>query len=119
MGNFDLEFQIMTQLLVVFPEGRHGYRVQERLRERGVVVGQGSVYRVLGRLEAKGWIRTRQGRKEDSFAGTPRTYCTLTAEGLAAYHKIQSEMTKIAERVLASVQEVTKKRADLGGAASG
>src|SRR5271167_2423095 len=67
-------------LLTVMDEGpAYGYEMTKRLRARGMsIVGEGSIYPLLGRLERDGLVTTR---REASNGGPPRKYYSLSLEG--------------------------------------
>jgi PadR family transcriptional regulator, regulatory protein PadR len=67
-------------LLAVMGEGpTYGYEMTKRLRARGLsIVGEGSIYPLLGRLERDGLVETRRAA---SNGGPPRKYYSLSPEG--------------------------------------
>jgi PadR family transcriptional regulator PadR len=67
-------------LLAVIDEGpAYGYEMTKRLRARGMtIVGEGSIYPLLGRLERDGLVETR---REASNGGPPRKYYSLSRDG--------------------------------------
>jgi PadR family transcriptional regulator PadR len=67
-------------LLAVIDEGpAYGYEMTKRLRARGMsIVGEGSIYPLLGRLERDGLVETR---REASNGGPPRKYYSLSLDG--------------------------------------
>lgn len=67
-------------LLAVIGEGpAYGYEMTKRLRARGMsIVGEGSIYPLLGRLERDGLVETR---REASNGGPPRKYYSLSPDG--------------------------------------
>jgi PadR family transcriptional regulator PadR len=67
-------------LLAVMAEGAaYGYEMTKRLRARGLsIVGEGSIYPLLGRLERDGLVETR---RQASNGGPPRKYYSLSLEG--------------------------------------
>src|SRR5271170_6699683 len=67
-------------LLAVMGDGpAYGYEMTKRLRERGLsIVGEGSIYPVLGRLERDRLVETH---REASNGGPPRKYYSLSPEG--------------------------------------
>src|SRR5579863_1305086 len=67
-------------LLAVMGEGAaYGYEMTKRLRARGMsIVGEGSIYPLLGRLERDGLVETRRAA---SNGGPPRKYYSLSHEG--------------------------------------
>jgi PadR family transcriptional regulator PadR len=70
-------------LLAVMGEGpAYGYEMTKRLRGRGLsIVGEGSIYPVLGRLERDGLVETHRAA---SNGGPPRKYYRLSSEGKRA-----------------------------------
>ena len=67
-------------LLAVMGDGAaYGYEMTKRLRARGLsMVGEGSIYPVLGRLERDGLVETHRAA---SNGGPPRKYYSLSPEG--------------------------------------
>jgi PadR family transcriptional regulator PadR len=74
-------------LLAVMQDGpAYGYEMTKRLRARGLsIVGEGSIYPLLGRLERDGLVDTYRAASDDG--GPPRKYyrpSTLGRSALAA-----------------------------------
>ena len=78
-------------LLAVMGEGpAYGYEMTKRLRARGLsIVGEGSIYPLLGRLERDGLV---EAHRAASNGGPPRKYYRLShlgeralAEGVAEW----------------------------------
>jgi PadR family transcriptional regulator PadR len=67
-------------LLAVMEEGpAYGYEMTKRLRARGLsIVGEGSIYPLLGRLEREGLVETYRSA---SNGGPPRKYYRASAAG--------------------------------------
>lgn len=67
-------------LLAVMQEGpAYGYEMTKRLRARGLsIVGEGSIYPLLGRLERDGLVETYRAA---SNGGPPRKYYSASPEG--------------------------------------
>jgi PadR family transcriptional regulator PadR len=67
-------------LLSVIGDGpAYGYEMTKRLRGRGLsIVGEGSIYPLLGRLERDGLVETRRAA---SNGGPPRKYYSLSSQG--------------------------------------
>ena len=66
-------------LAVVEEEPAYGYEMTKRLRARGLsIVGEGSIYPLLGRLERDGLLDTYRAA---SNGGPPRKYYRLTPAG--------------------------------------
>jgi PadR family transcriptional regulator PadR len=70
-------------LLAVMQEGpAYGYEMTKRLRARGLsIVGEGSIYPLLGRLEREGLVETY---RSESNGGPPRKYYRPSGEGQQA-----------------------------------
>lgn len=70
-------------LAVVEEEPAYGYEMTKRLRARGLsIVGEGSIYPLLGRLERDGLVDTYRAA---SNGGPPRKYYRLTRDGQRAF----------------------------------
>lgn len=60
----------------------YGYEMTKRLRDRGLtLVGEGSIYPLLGRLEREGLVHTYRGA---STGGPPRKYYRPSDAGRVA-----------------------------------
>jgi PadR family transcriptional regulator PadR len=69
-------------LAVIEDEPAYGYEMTKRLRARGLsIVGEGSIYPLLGRLERDGLVETYRAA---SNGGPPRKYYRASAEGQRA-----------------------------------
>lgn len=70
-------------LLAVMQDGpAYGYEMTKRLRARGLsIVGEGSIYPLLGRLEREGLVETYRAA---SNGGPPRKYYRPSREGRRA-----------------------------------
>jgi PadR family transcriptional regulator PadR len=70
-------------VLAVMGDGAaYGYEMTKRLRDRGLaIVGEGSIYPLLGRLEREGLVETH---REASNGGPPRKYYRPSVEGRRA-----------------------------------
>jgi len=67
-------------LLAVMREGpAYGYEMTKRLRARGLsIVGEGSIYPLLGRLEREGLV---EAYRAASNGGPPRKYYRVSPDG--------------------------------------
>lgn len=66
-------------LAVIAEEPAYGYEMMKRLRANGLsIVGEGSIYPLLGRLERDGLVRTHRA---PSDGGPPRKYYRTSAKG--------------------------------------
>jgi len=70
-------------LLAVMEDGpAYGYEMTKRLRARGLsIVGEGSIYPLLGRLEREGLVETYRAA---SNGGPPRKYYRASTAGQRA-----------------------------------
>ena len=70
-------------LLAVMEEGpAYGYEMTKRLRARGLsIVGEGSIYPLLGRLERDGLVETYRAASD---GGPPRKYYRPSRKGQRA-----------------------------------
>jgi PadR family transcriptional regulator PadR len=69
-------------LAVVKEEPAYGYEMTKRLRARGLsIVGEGSIYPLLGRLERDGLVETHRAA---SNGGPPRKYYRASRKGRRA-----------------------------------
>ena len=77
-------------LLAVMEEGpAYGYEMTKRLRARGLsIVGEGSIYPLLGRLEREGLVETYRAASD---GGPPRKYYRPSPEGRRALEAGVSE----------------------------
>ncbi len=66
-------------LAVVDEESAYGYEMTKRLRARGLsIVGEGSIYPLLGRLERDGLVDTHRAASD---GGPPRKYYRTSRAG--------------------------------------
>jgi PadR family transcriptional regulator, regulatory protein PadR len=66
-------------LAVVDEEPAYGYEMTKRLKARGLsIVGEGSIYPLLGRLEREGLVDTHRAASD---GGPPRKYYRTSREG--------------------------------------
>src|ERR1700761_4718104 len=96
-------------LLAVMDEGRtYGYEMTKRLKARGLsIVGEGSIYPLLGRLEREGLVNTHRAA---SNGGPPRKYYRASprgrralAEGVRAWRDVRGEVDAVLAIVEAEV----------------
>src|ERR1700690_1080807 len=71
-------------LLAVMDDGpAYGYEMTKRLRARGLsIVGEGSIYPLLGRLEREGLVETHRAASDGG--GPPRKYYRASSAGRSA-----------------------------------
>jgi PadR family transcriptional regulator PadR len=92
-------------LLAVMEEGpAYGYDMTKRLRARGLsIVGEGSIYPLLGRLESAGLVDTYRSASD---GGPPRKYYSASrkgrralADGVAEWRAARDSIDSILETV--------------------
>ena len=84
-------------LAVVKDEPAYGYEMTKRLRARGLsIVGEGSIYPLLGRLERNGLVETHRAA---SNGGPPRKYYRASRKGRRALAAGVSEWQATREAV--------------------
>ncbi len=84
--------------MAVMTEGpAYGYEMTKRLRARGLsIVGEGSIYPLLGRLERDGLVETERAA---SNGGPPRKYYSLSPAGQHALELGKREWQSAREAV--------------------
>ena len=92
-------------LLAVMEEGpAYGYEMTKRLRARGLsIVGKGSIYPLLGRMEREGLVETYRAV---SNGGPPRKYYRPSREGRRALAAGVSEWRETRDAVDAVLHRV-------------
>lgn len=86
-------------LLAVIDEApAYGYEMMKRLRGRGLsIVGEGSIYPLLGRLEREGLVKTH--RAPSDGGGPPRKYYRTSAQGRRALREGVSQWCSVRDAV--------------------
>jgi PadR family transcriptional regulator, regulatory protein PadR len=95
-------------LAVVIDEPAYGYEMTRRLRERGLsIVGEGSIYPLLGRLEREGLVATHRAASD---GGPPRKYYSASpsgrralTEGVRAWQDVRGEVDSVLAAIEAEV----------------
>ena len=84
-------------LAVVADEPAYGYEMTKRLRTRGLsVVGEGSIYPLLGRLERDGLVDTYRAASD---GGPPRKYYRASATGRRALETGVGEWASVRDAI--------------------
>lgn len=92
-------------LAVMAEEPAYGYEMTKRLRERGLdLVGEGSVYPLLGRLERDGLVETYRAASDGG--GPPRKYYRPSRAGQLALAAGVSEWRTVRDAVDAALGPV-------------
>lgn len=75
------------------------------LKDQELIVVEGTLYPLLTRLKNDGLLEYRW---EESTAGPPRKYYSITAEGTAAQKELQTTWQHLAQAVKATQQNPTQ-----------
>lgn len=99
----------MLLLALIAEEPRYGYEMVQELGRRGLrLVGEGSIYPVLGRLEKAGLI---EGYFQPSPQGPPRKYYRLRPGGGETLEQWIQEWRQFAAGVAAVLQRFSAQAA--------
>jgi PadR family transcriptional regulator PadR len=93
------EFELLVMLAVLrLGPGAYGVTVREELeRETSRTLGLGTIYKTLGRLEAKGCLRSRTGEPTAERGGRRKKLYQVTASGLATIQVSLADLRRLAE----------------------
>jgi PadR family transcriptional regulator PadR len=93
------EFELLVMLAVLrLGPGAYGVTVREELeRETSRTLGLGTIYKTLGRLEAKGYLRSRTGEPTPERGGRRKKLYKVTASGLATIQSSLADLRRLAE----------------------
>jgi DNA-binding PadR family transcriptional regulator len=93
------EFELLVMLAVLrLGSGAYGVTVREELeRETSRVLSLGTVYKTLGRLEAKGYLRSRTSEPTPERGGRRKKLYEVTPSGLATVHNSLADLRRLAE----------------------
>ena len=84
-------------LALLREEELYGFELIRRLElAEGLVTSEGTIYPLLGRLRRTGWVDTRW---QESPAGPPRKYYTLTGAGREALRYFIAEWQNFSKAV--------------------
>ena len=76
-----LEQHVLMAIMALHPNA-YGVSIQDHiLRRTGQEYSIGSIYAALGRLEDKGYLKSRQGEATRERGGRAKLYFTITAPG--------------------------------------
>lgn len=93
------EFELLVMLAVLrLGAGAYGVTVREELeRETSRALSLGTIYKTLGRLEAKGYLRSRKGEPTPERGGRRKKLYQVTASGLATIQASLADLRRLAE----------------------
>jgi PadR family transcriptional regulator PadR len=93
------EFELLVMLAVLrLGAGAYGVTVREVLeRETSRTLSLGTIYKTLGRLEAKGCLRSRTGEPTAERGGRRKKLYQVTASGLATIQVSLADLRRLAE----------------------
>ena len=102
----DLEFHVLACLAQASESRRYGWQIQYWLEEQlGLTVRVTSVYRVLSRFHAEGWVDRRESEQHPQTPGLARKYYTLNTAGWAHLRTQAERMLRRTERLGKSARE--------------
>jgi PadR family transcriptional regulator, regulatory protein PadR len=94
LGQFET---LILQAIIALEDDAWGMQIYEKLCEmKKRRFNQGSVYVTLGRLEKKGYVKSRVAETGPEQGGRPRKYYTLEPEGARAMLESVDTATRIA-----------------------
>ena len=93
------EFEQLVLLAVLrCGEDAYGMAVRHTLHERtGRDAAIGAVYATLDRLEAKGLVRSSEGRGHEARAGRARRWFRVSAHGMRALRRAETRLARMRE----------------------
>jgi DNA-binding PadR family transcriptional regulator len=93
------EFELQVMLAVLrLGAGAYGVTVREELeRETSRALTLGTVYKTLGRLEAKGHLRSRTSEPTAERGGRRKKLYQVTPSGLATIQNSLADLRRLAE----------------------
>jgi PadR family transcriptional regulator PadR len=95
LGQFET---LILQAIIALEDTAWGLRIHAKLGEiKKRQFNQGSVYVTLGRLEKKGYVKSKVAENGPEQGGRPRKFYTLQPAGARAMMESVDTMTKIAD----------------------
>jgi len=92
------EFELLVMLAVLrLGSGAYGVTVREELeRETSRMLNLGTIYKTLGRLEAKGYLRSRTSEPTAERGGRCKKLYQVTPSGLATIQYSLADLRRLA-----------------------
>jgi PadR family transcriptional regulator PadR len=84
---------IVLAVLNRLQQEQYGYSILKDLSDRGLEVDQGTLYPLLRRLEAQGWLESMWRLEE----ARPRRYYVISAKGKRLLPQLCNEWEKISQ----------------------
>lgn len=93
------EFEHIVLLAVLrLDEQAYGVTIRREIETRTKrEVSIGAIYATLGRLEAKGYVRSRVGDPTPERGGRSKRYFRVTSQGVSAVHRTHSALRRLTE----------------------
>jgi PadR family transcriptional regulator PadR len=93
------EFELLVLMAILRLRGEaYGVTIREELeRETSRTLTLGAVYKTVGRLEGKGYLRTRVAPPTHERGGRRKKMYQLTAAGLAAVRRSLADLRHLAQ----------------------
>ena len=107
LGGFE---QLILFSVLRLGDDAYGVAIREDIEERaGRVVSSGSIYTALGRMEAKGLVKSRIGLPTRGKAGRPRKLYVLEPSGARALRDTYSTIQAIAGGLIPKLHELAER----------
>jgi DNA-binding PadR family transcriptional regulator len=104
MGEFE---QLVMLAILRLKERAYGVEIRRAVAERtGRDVAAGAVYTTLGRLEGRGYVRSRIGETAPERTGQRRKYYRVLPEGAVALHRSYSALKAMASGVVGELERL-------------
>ncbi len=104
LGEFE---QLLLFAVLRLGEQAYGVRIrQEIAAQTGKDVAAGAVYTGLDRLQARGFVSSREAESAPSRGGRRRKYYRLEADGARALHATYSNVRSMAQGTLDTLRDL-------------
>jgi PadR family transcriptional regulator PadR len=97
----------LAVLLAVAPARRYGLEILRHLEFADLVLAEGTIYPLLGRLEREGLLESRWVEDEGP---RPRKYYGLTAAGRARMQAMSEEFRAVANGIERMIEQANGRR---------
>jgi DNA-binding PadR family transcriptional regulator len=104
MGEFE---QLVMLAILRLKDRAYGVEIRRAVAERtGRDVAAGAVYTTLGRLEGRGYVRSRIGETAPERTGQRRKYYRVLPEGAVALHRSYTALKAMASGVVGELERL-------------